>query len=139
MSSLKVDVLTDYERRELDLWIAKHIEQFDVRDTAYVPADSMCRLTDTAWKEFKKLHAGFVPGCKGPYPIAHYSFNPVIALDTFQSTEYSEGWAFLRENEKWQGINDGLSIDATKSLALAMMMALRHEYEFQNKKEEPHE
>ena len=132
-----VDCLSDFERRELDLWIAEHIEQFTVTDNirGNVAERSMCRLTDAAWKEFKRLHPHFVPKCSGPYPIAYYSFNPVTAINCFQDTEYAEGWTFTRLAGYWHGMKDGLMVPAAKSLALSMMMALRHEYEYQNKKE----
>ena len=136
----KVDCLSDYERRELDYWIARNIEQLDVRHGTTGPPNavevgSMCRLPDKAWKEFIRLHPNFKPSCTGPYPVSYYSFNPAIALNTFQGTEYSEGWTFTRQNEKWCGINDGLSLPETKSLALSLMLALEHEYKYQNKKE----
>ena len=130
------ECLSDNERRELDCWIAENINQLEVvHDPTGIEAGSMIRLSDPAWIEFCRLHPNFQAKCTGPYPVAYYSFNPVIALNCFQDTEYADGWMFTRENDQWVECSDGLEVPPCKSFALSLMMALRHEYEYQNKKE----
>ncbi|KKK58286.1 hypothetical protein LCGC14_3045960 [marine sediment metagenome] len=135
---VKVDCLSDYERRELDCWIAETIEQYEVlHDATGVKLGSMIRLSDMAYRDFLKEYPNHTPTCTGPYPVPYYSFNPIMALNCFQTTEYSEGWTFTREYDKWQGMNAGLRTYPCKSFALCLMLALRQEYEYQNQKENP--
>ncbi len=139
--SNKVDCLSDYERRELDYWIAENIEQLCVRHSLEgIEIDSQIRLSDRAYREFKQRHPDWKPTATGgPYPVCMYSFNPVIALNVFQTTEYSENWIFMRQDEAWHGANDGLHVRHCKSFALCLMLALQHEYNFQNNKENSNE
>lgn len=143
---IKVDCLSDYERRELDCWIAEHIEQLDVRHTLMIDEEglgvepgSMWRLSDLAWSDWKQANPDHVSKTTGPFPVPYYSTNPVLALDVFQGTEYSEGWMFVREDSEWGGSSDGLSVRHCKSFALCLMLALQHEYNFQNQLESEHE
>lgn len=137
--SCKTDYLSDFERRELDCWIAEHIEQHHVRhDVRGIKPDNPVRLSDLAYREFLRLYPNHRPNCKGPFVVAHYSFSPSVAVNVFQDTEYAEGWVFGREDGKWIAVNDGLQIPACNSFAMCLMLALKHEYEYQNQKEAPH-
>ncbi len=133
--SIKVDCLSDYERRELDCWIAENIEQHCVRHNVKgIKPGSLIRLSDLAYREFQFTHKDWKPTpAAGPYRVSRYSFSPAVALNVFQTTEYSKGWIFIRENEEWHGTNDGLHIRHCKSLALCLMLVLQHEYTFQNR------
>lgn len=137
MSNVTAECLSDSERRELDCWIATNIEQLAVlHDPIGIEDGSFIRLSDPAYMEFRVLHPNHKPNPSGgPFPVAYYSFNPVIALNCFQDTEYADGWSFTRIDGQWHGMSDGLVIEPTKSLALSLMMALKHEYEYQNDKE----
>ena len=139
----KVDQLSDYERRELDCWIAKHIEGYPVSHLADLkpvgyrdndPYENM-RLSDLAYKDFLKEYPNHKPVAKGPYLVLHYSFSPSIALNVFQTnTELSTGWNFGFEKGYWSADNSGLLIAKCKSLALCLMLALKHEWEFRHSK-----
>lgn len=138
MKGNKVDTLSDYERRELDCWIAAHIEwHLVLHDLENVMEGSDTRLSDLAFNKFRRTHPTWVAST-GPFRVARYSFSPAIALNVLQDSEYIEGWSFQREDSKWRGVNDGLKTPLCASFALCVMLALKKEYEFQNQKEKSH-
>lgn len=138
MSSLthKADALSDYDRRELDCWIATNIEWHSVQhDPTGVMPGSDVRLADLAFKAFKHQHPRWKPSrTSGPFLVCHYSFSPSVALNIMRDTEYIEGWSFAMDHGKWRGTNDGLQTPLCNSFALCVMLALKKEYNFQNRK-----
>ena len=134
LKHVKVDMLSDYDRRALDCWIAEHVEGHTVKHLIVDIRGEGVFFSDIAWSLWKQVY----PCGMHCYNVPAYSFSPSKALQVWQTNPgLTVGWTLIHNDGYWFASNLGLEVGPCKSMALTMMLALKQEYQFRVQYSQP--